>query len=124
MKKLMLFILLLNGLYLVAAAQDMSKMKTYYLVLLKKGPNRSQDSATAASIQTAHLAHISKMAADGKLAMAGPCPDESDLRGIFIFNVGSMEEAKMLTEADPAVKAGRLIMEIHPWMSERGVTLP
>lgn len=123
MKKIVFTLLLIAGCSM-AGAQDMSKMKTYYLVLLKKGPNRSHDSATAAGIQAAHMAHINKMAEDGKLAMAGPCTDNSDLRGIFVFNVASMEEARALTEADPAVKAGRLIMEIHPWMSERGVTLP
>lgn len=98
-------------------------MKTYYLVLLKKGNNRSQDSVTAMQIQTGHMAHINKMAADGKLNIAGPCLDDSDLRGIFILNVTSLEEAKALTEADPAVKAGRLIMEVHPWMSQKGASL-
>ena len=103
---------------------DMSKMKTYYLVLLKKGPKRSQDSTEAMKIQTAHLAHITNLASNGKLAIAGPCTDNGDLRGIFILNVTTLEEAKALTEADPAVKAGRLIMEIHPWMSEKGRKLP
>lgn len=41
--------------------------------------------------------------------------DDTDLRGIFIFNVESVEEAKKLTETDPAIKAGVLIMELHPW---------
>ena len=65
-----------------------------------------------------------KMAADGKLVMAGPFLDNGELRGIFIFDVATLEEAKALTEADPAVKAGKLIMELHPWMSQRGTTLP
>ncbi|MDX5438471.1 MAG: YciI family protein, partial [Pontibacter sp.] len=50
--------------------------------------------------------------------------DNGELRGIFIFDVATLEEAKALTEADPAVKAGKLIMELHPWMSQRGTTLP
>jgi len=69
------------------------------------------------------MAHIQKMAADGKLTMAGPFLDNGDLRGIFIFNVATLEEAKALTAADPAVQAGRLVMEIHPWLSQKGSKL-
>ncbi|SIT91792.1 Uncharacterized conserved protein YciI, contains a putative active-site phosphohistidine [Pontibacter indicus] len=103
---------------------DMSQMKTYYMALLKKGPYQPTDTAEVNSIQRGHMAHIRKMAADGKLVMAGPFLDNGELRGIFIFDVATLEEAKALTEADPAVKAGKLIMELHPWMSQRGTTLP
>ncbi|WP_224744309.1 YciI family protein [Pontibacter aquaedesilientis] len=103
---------------------DMSQMKTYYMALLKKGPYQPTDTAEINSIQRGHMAHIQKMAADGKLVMAGPFLDNGDLRGVFIFDVASLEEAKALTEADPAVKAGKLIMELHPWMSQRGTKLP
>ncbi|RNI23686.1 YciI family protein [Rufibacter latericius] len=99
------------------------EMKLYYMALLKKGPNRSHDSLTSMKIQDAHMAHINKMAAEGKLTLAGPFMDDGELRGIFIFNVKTMEEAKALTEADPAVKAGRLIMELHPWFAQKGSKL-
>ena len=90
-------------------------MKQYIMAFLKKGPNRSQDSTQRAEIQKAHLKNIMKLAAEGKLIVAGPFLDNTDIRGIFIFNVGSIEEAKKLTESDPAVKAGVLSMELHPW---------
>jgi len=90
-------------------------MKKYVMAFLKAGPNRNQDSATAVRMQAAHLAHIRRMAEAGKLVIAGPFLDENDIRGIYIFNVESIEEAKALTSADPAVKAGRLVMELHPW---------
>ncbi|PKP03304.1 MAG: hypothetical protein CVU14_02090 [Bacteroidetes bacterium HGW-Bacteroidetes-9] len=94
---------------------DPDKMQTYYMALLKRGPDRSHDSLTAAKIQEGHMAHIMQMARDKKLVLAGPFLDNGDLRGIFVFNVSSMEEALELTNEDPAVKSGRLIMEIHPW---------
>ena len=103
---------------------DKPEMKTYYLVFLLKGPNRSQDSTEAAKIQEAHLAHLTKMSKEGKLVMAGPLLDDQDLRGICIYDVKNLEEAKALAEADPAVKAGRLKVEVHPWMSQRGAKLP
>jgi uncharacterized protein YciI len=98
-------------------------MKTYYLVLLKKGAHRDQDSATAAGIQAAHLANINRLYKEGKLDLAGPLPDDGDLLGIFVLNVGSREEAERVTAGDPAVKAGRLVMEVHPWLSARGSAL-
>lgn len=90
-------------------------MKHYVMAFLKAGPNRSQDSATAADLQKAHMANINRMAEEGKLVMAGPFEDGGELRGIYIFNVTSVEEAQALTATDPAVQAGRLVMELHPW---------
>jgi uncharacterized protein YciI len=86
-------------------------MKHYVMAFLKAGPNRTQDSITAAEIQKAHMANIKRMADEGKLVTAGPFEDDGELRGIYIFNVATLEEAKALTESDPAVKEGRLVME-------------
>jgi uncharacterized protein YciI len=47
--------------------------------------------------------------------VAGPFLDGGDIRGIYIFDVKTVEEAQALTETDPAIKAGRLTMELHPW---------
>ncbi len=95
-------------------------LKPYFFVLLKKGPHRDQDSTTAAKIQKAHMDNINRMAASGKLNVAGPFLDEGDMRGIFIFDSGNEDEVRKLVENDPAVKAGRLTYEIHPWMTEKG----
>ena len=47
--------------------------------------------------------------------------DGGDLRGIYIFNVESVEEARRLTETDPAIQSGRLVMELHPWYGSAGL---
>ena len=94
---------------------DAYGMKPYVMALLKSGPNRNQDSATAANLLKAHLANIGRLAKEGKLVLAGPFLDDTGLQGIYIFNVETVEEAKALTESDPAIKAGRLVMELHPW---------
>jgi uncharacterized protein YciI len=99
------------------------EMKTYYLVFLKKGPNRTQDSATIHKLQEQHLAHLDKMAADGKMDICGPLMEDGDIRGICIYNVPTKEEAEKLANADPMVKAGRLIVEIHPFYSAKGAML-
>jgi uncharacterized protein len=94
---------------------DAYGMKSYVMAFLKAGPNRDQDSATAAQLQKAHLENIGRMAASGKLVVAGPFMDDMDIKGIYIFNVETVEEAKALTGSDPAIRAGRLVMELHPW---------
>jgi uncharacterized protein len=48
------------------------QISEYWFVLLKKGPNRLQDSATAAQIQTGHLANMTRLYKEGKLKVAGP----------------------------------------------------
>jgi uncharacterized protein YciI len=67
------------------------------------------------------MANINRLAEMKKLIAAGPFGDNGRLRGIFVFRVGSMEEAKALTASDPSVQAVRLAMEIHPWMVPDGV---
>ena len=98
-------------------------LKTYYLVFLKAGPRRDQDSSTAAHIQAGHLANLNALYEEGKLDIAGPLLDNSDVLGIAVLNVKNEKEAKQLMEKDPAVVAGRLIVEVHPWMSSPGATL-
>ena len=90
-------------------------MRPYVMALLKAGPNRDQDSTTAAELQQAHMANIARMAEEGMLVLAGPFLDDGALRGIYVFNVATVEEARALTETDPAIQAGRLEMELHPW---------
>ena len=90
-------------------------MKKYVMSFLKTGPNQELDSVKAAEVQRAHLDNIFRLADDGKLALAGPFLDGGELRGVYIFNVETVEEAKALTETDPAIQAGRFVMELHPW---------
>ena len=90
-------------------------MKKYVMAFLKAGPKRDQDSVTAAKLQGEHMKNIQRLANLGKLVLAGPFLDGNEFRGIYIFNVETVEEAKELTESDPAIKAGRLVMELHPW---------
>ncbi|SNS94300.1 Uncharacterized conserved protein YciI, contains a putative active-site phosphohistidine [Ekhidna lutea] len=90
-------------------------MRRYVMALLKEGPNREQDSAEVAQIQRAHLDNITRMAEEGMLVMAGPFFDNWEVKGIYIFAVETIEEAEELTKTDPAIQAGRLVMELHPW---------
>lgn len=90
-------------------------MRKYVMCFLKTGPNKSLSKDSSDKIQAAHLNNIKHLTAQGKLVVAGPFMDETELVGILVFNVQTVEEAQALANADPAVKAGILIMELHPW---------
>ena len=102
---------------------DQYGMKTYVMAFLKRGPNRNQDSLEAAQLQRAHLDNIQRLAAEKKLVIAGPFLDDGDIRGIYVFDVGTVEEAEALTATDPAIQAGRLVMELHPWYGSAALPL-
>lgn len=113
-------------------------MKSYVMAFLKSGPNRNQDEEEASELQKAHLENIGRMTDEGTLVFAGPTDDPTgDLRGIYIFDVSTVEEAEQLTSTDPAFKAGRLtaeymvlygsaalmaVNEIHPTLSKQSIT--
>lgn len=91
-------------------------MRTYIMAFLYAGPNRSENPKIAAELQNAHLKNITRLAKEGKLSLAGPFyGNDDDLKGIYIFNVETIEEAEALTNSDPAIKAGSLRMELKKW---------
>ena len=94
---------------------DQYGMKPFVVAFLKRGPNRSKDSTEIARLQKAHLENINRLAEEGTLVLAGPFFGDGDLRGIYVFDVNSIEEAKKLTETDPAIQTGSLVMELHKW---------
>ena len=99
------------------------KMKEYFFVMLKRGPNRTNDTVTANKLQKGHMENIQKMASSGHLAIAGPFGDDGNWRGIFIFKTKTIKETKRLVEEDPMIKAGWLTYEIHPWWTMKGAKL-
>jgi uncharacterized protein YciI len=91
------------------------RIRQYWFVMLVKGNNRSQDSATAAKLQEGHMANIGRLYKLGKIKVAGPFGDDGAWRGIFIFDCETKEEVIGLLDTDPAISSGRLAFEIHPW---------
>ncbi|SEW54473.1 YCII-related domain-containing protein [Chitinophaga arvensicola] len=92
-----------------------AELKRYWMVLLKKGPVRNQDTALAAKIQRGHMDNINRLSAAGKLVVAGPFENDETLRGIFIMDCKDSLEVVSLVDKDPAVVSGRLIFEVKPW---------
>ncbi|WP_289662335.1 YciI family protein [Flavobacterium panacagri] len=91
-------------------------MKKYVFCLLKSGSNTTVSKEETKKLFEGHMANINKLAKEGKLAVAGPfMKNDRNYRGIYIFNVETVEEAKKLVETDPAIKANLLEAELTPW---------
>ena len=96
-------------------------MREYVIAFLKTGDNLDTNKALRAEAFRLHMENIDRMAEAGDLVLAGPFMSESDLRGLYVFNVKTIEEAKTLTETDPAVQQGYLRMELVPWYGSAGL---
>ena len=85
-------------------------------------------------IQREHLAYHARLREAGHVVTNGPVDRQPDpsLRGLAFYRTGSLERSRQLAEADPAVRAGRLAVEIMTWYCPpgtmtrpgRGITLP
>ncbi|MBB35483.1 MAG: hypothetical protein CME88_04230 [Hirschia sp.] len=83
-------------------------MRSYVLVTLNTGPNDATltDAEERATIFRGHFANMKDLAGKGLLAVSGPFMDAAPKRGLYIFNVPTIEEAQALVLTDPAVAAG------------------
>ncbi|KAF2332591.1 YciI family protein [Flavobacterium daemonense] len=91
-------------------------MKKYVFCLLKSGTNTTASKEETKKLFEGHMANIGKLAKEGKLVVAGPfMENDRNYRGIYVFNVETIEEAKALVATDPAIKANLLEAELTPW---------
>jgi len=105
------------------STDHLNQSATYYFGLIKTGNQaNSFTEEELQEIQKAHLANIVRLAEEGKLILAGPFWRENSdniYRGIFIYTVATLEEAETLVQTDPAVQAGRLRVELYPWLGSK-----
>jgi uncharacterized protein len=102
---------------------DERGMKSYVLCILKTGPKDAEVKGDERKeIFAGHFANIGRLADEGKLAVAGPFgKNDKSYRGLYIFNVATVEEAEKLVMLDPAVKAGVFVPELTPWYGSAGM---
>lgn len=94
---------------------DKYGMRPYVMALLRAGPTPPADPAKMNELMRGHLDNIQRLADEGVLVLAGPFADDGELRGIYVFAVASVDEARTLTATDPAIQSGALVMELRPW---------
>ena len=95
---------------------DEHGMRPYVLVVLKTGPKRMPDGAAREAMFAGHFANMERLSEQGKLVLAGPfLKDPAGWRGLFVFAVDDIEEARALAESDPVIVSGEMVAEYHPW---------
>jgi uncharacterized protein YciI len=110
-----------NPSYDAALAQkvgaDEMGMRKYVLVILKTGAKPVPAGPERDAMFRGHFANMKKLSDAGKLAFAGPFGDkntgEGSWRGMFVFAVSTIEEAKALTATDPVLQQGEMVAEYH-----------
>jgi uncharacterized protein len=92
------------------------------LVLLVRPPDAPElTDEEADALQDEHLAFRADLRDQGYLIGGGPVVDQDDerVRGVSIMACDP-ETARRLAGEDPAVKAGRLAVEVMTWMVPAG----
>jgi uncharacterized protein YciI len=98
-------------------------LEEFELVILRRPAQpASYDDETLDRIQQEHLAYLAGLRESGVVVVNGPVVDQPDpsMRGLTFFRTGSLEETRRLAEADPAVRAGRLEVEVMHWWCPPG----
>lgn len=103
---------------------DARGMRPYVLVILKTGPTPMAKGKARDEMFEGHFANITRLAKAGKLALAGPFDDSPDgWRGLFVFAVDTVDEARVLTQSDPVIRNGEMVAEYHPWYGSAAAML-
>ncbi|MGI4720951.1 MAG: YciI family protein [Janthinobacterium lividum] len=102
---------------------DEHGMRSYVLVILKTGPKKATDKAERARIFEGHFANMKRLAADGKLAVAGPLDGKEERRGIFILATPDIDEAKTWVAADPVIQSGEMVAEYHKFFASAALMI-
>lgn len=99
-------------------------MKQYVLVILKTGSNTIADKKITDSLFAGHMQNIQRLADAGKLVVAGPIgQNDQAWRGIFILNVSSIDDARILLETDPVIREKLLEADCYPWYGSAALPL-
>jgi len=105
--------------------KEIARGKQYVLVLLKRGANASAiDSVTLERNQMEHLVHLFTMKSQGVLPIFGPVVEDTDLRGVCIFNTDDKNKVNAMLDEDPHIRSGRLAYELYSWFGLPGDRLP
>jgi uncharacterized protein YciI len=98
-------------------------MRNYVLVVLKTGPRKVPAGAERDEMFKGHFANINRLAAEGKLALAGPLDGVDGWRGLFVLAVPDIDEARRLVATDPVIVQGEMVAEYHTYYGSAALML-
>lgn len=106
-----------------AVGADEMGMRRYVLAVLKTGPTPVPAGPERDAMFQGHFANINRLAAEKKLVLAGPFDGVDGWRGLFIFVVPDIEEARRLTATDPVIARGEMVAEFHTYYGSAALML-
>ena len=98
-------------------------MRGYVFVLLKTGPNKVPAGAERDEMFKGHFANMGRLGKEGKLALAGPLDGVDGWRGLYVFAVSEIEEARQLVATDPVIIKGEMVAEYHKFFGSAALML-
>lgn len=99
-------------------------MREYVLVVLRTGHRRMPDGDARRAMFAGHMANMDRLAEAGKLVLAGPFGDnDAEWRGLFVFAVEDLAEARELTATDPVIINGEMVADFYPWYGSAATML-
>jgi uncharacterized protein YciI len=98
-------------------------MKSYVLVILKTGPTPMPAGPERDEMFKGHFANMKRLSSEGRLALAGPLDGVDGWRGLFVFAVKDISEAKRLAETDPVLIKGEMVAEYHRYYGSAALML-
>lgn len=90
-------------------------MRRYVLVILKTGPTPMAAGPERDAMFRGHFANMTRLSDEGKLVLAGPLDGVDGRRGLFVFAVTGIDEARALAATDPVLLGGEMVAEYHRW---------
>lgn len=98
-------------------------MRKYVLVILKTGPTPLPRGEARDAMFQGHFANMKRLAAEGKLVLAGPLDGVDGRRGIFVFDTADLDEARALVATDPVIVNGEMEAELHAYYGSAALLL-
>jgi len=106
-----------------AVGADDNGMRRYVLVILKSSATPVPAGPARDEMFKGHFGNMKRLAAEGKLALAGPLDGVDGWRGLFILAVSDIEEARALVATDPVVAQGEMVPEFHKYYGSAALML-
>ena len=91
-------------------------MTPYFLAIYVAGPKHLEQSPEQVELTKQHLKFIRRMIEQKKYMFAGPLTDTGDMLGVAVVAAASLDEARRITNGDPAIAAGHMSAQLHSAM--------